>query len=188
MKDYTLDEIFDEDLLFILPFYIFTHEARFPEYEADEAKLKTLQDELSTIVARLDALVEEGKLTEYQRATIMEMSRKVVDNLARRYRKVKEGARSIMGGQVLQYQAKTAYLQGIEEGKLAGIAEGEARGKRAGIAEGELKGKREGKREGVIATARQLLSMRVLTLQQIAQATGLSIPEIEALRGEGCQG
>jgi predicted transposase/invertase (TIGR01784 family) len=59
--------------------------------------------------------------------------------------------------------------EGRAEGKAEGIAEGIAEGK----AEGELKGKRE--------TAVNLLSMGLGT-EQIAQATGLSVAEIEALR------
>ena len=33
-QQYTLDEIFEKKLLFLIPFYIFTHESRFEEYEA----------------------------------------------------------------------------------------------------------------------------------------------------------
>ena len=32
-QQYTLDEIFEKKLLFLIPFYIFTHESRFEEYE-----------------------------------------------------------------------------------------------------------------------------------------------------------
>ena len=34
-QQYTLDEIFEKKLLFLIPFYIFTHESRFEEYEAN---------------------------------------------------------------------------------------------------------------------------------------------------------
>ena len=33
---YTIDEIFDKKLLFLIPFYIFSHENRFEEYDKDE--------------------------------------------------------------------------------------------------------------------------------------------------------
>ena len=53
----------------------------------------------------------------------------------------------------------------------------------------ELKAERseglaEGLAEGIASTARKLLAMGVLTLKQIAQATGLSISELEAMRAE----
>ena len=192
-QGYALEEIFEKGLYFLLPFHIFSHERRFGEYEADEAKLRDLQREYEMIASRLEALSERGKLTEYERATLLEMSRKVVESLARRYERVREGVRSVMGGTVLEYEAKTAYRQGIAEGlaegeargKRAGIAEGEARGKRAGIAEGKRAGIAEGEARGIAATARQLLSMGVLTVKQIAQATGLSPAEVEKLREDG---
>ena len=33
IQNYTLDDVFRKKLYFLLPFYIFTHEARFAEYE-----------------------------------------------------------------------------------------------------------------------------------------------------------
>ena len=36
---YSLDEIFDKNLLFLIPFYIFSHESRFKEYAENEEKL-----------------------------------------------------------------------------------------------------------------------------------------------------
>ncbi len=192
VKDYTLDEIFDEDLLFILPFYIFTHESRFPEYEEDETKLRALQEDLAAIIRRLHERVEQGKLSDYESTLIIEMVGKVADSLAAKYRNVKKGVREVVGGTVFVPETERMYRQGIAEGKREGLAEGERKGKREGKREGLAEGKRaglaEGKRAGIIATARHLLSMGALTLQQIAQATELSIPELEAIKAEVKQG
>jgi len=38
-QQYTLEEIFQKNLLLLIPFYIFSHENRFEEYERDETKL-----------------------------------------------------------------------------------------------------------------------------------------------------
>ncbi|MCD7863356.1 MAG: hypothetical protein LUG61_07560 [Lachnospiraceae bacterium] len=43
------------------------------------------------------------------------MSEKVVDNLAANYEAVKEGVRAVMGGQILEYEAKTILRQGQME-------------------------------------------------------------------------
>ena len=43
IKDYTLDMIFDKNLLFILPFYIFTHEKELKKYERNRSKLIQLK-------------------------------------------------------------------------------------------------------------------------------------------------
>ena len=64
---------------------------------------------------------------------------------------------------------KWARADGLEQGR----AEGEARGEARGRAEGEARGRAD--------TARNLLRMG-LELSQIAEATGLSLDEIEALR------
>ena len=55
-------------------------------------------------------------------------------------------------------------------------------------AKGEARGEARGRLEGIVSTARKLLSMGVLSLKQIAQATGLSVSELEAMRDEIHQG
>ncbi len=39
VKNYTLEEIFDRKLLFLIPFYIFSHESKFEEYNREKEKL-----------------------------------------------------------------------------------------------------------------------------------------------------
>ena len=50
-----------------------------------------------------------------------------------------------------------------------------------GVARGREEGREEGAYDNKIATARNLLSMKVLSVQQIAQATNLSVDEVAAL-------
>ena len=71
---YSIDDIFDKGLLFLIPFYIFSHESRFAEYDADEAKLETLKNEYGDIVDRLDALQRKGLLSAYTKKAILECS------------------------------------------------------------------------------------------------------------------
>lgn len=63
--------------------------------------------------------------------------------------------------------------QGMERGKTEGIAIGEKRGVAQGIMQGEHK--------KAIETASALLSLGVVTQEQIAQVTGLPLAEIEQL-------
>ena len=42
-QQYTLDEIFEKRLLFLVPFYIFTHESRFDEYENNAEKREVME-------------------------------------------------------------------------------------------------------------------------------------------------
>jgi len=53
-------------------------------------------------------------------------------------------------------------------------------GEQIGVQRGRLEGRLEGKRE----TARKLISMNVLTCTQIAEASGLTESEVEALGAE----
>ena len=119
---YSIDEIFEKNLLFLIPFYIFSHESRFEEYNKSEDKLESLKAEYIDIRNRLDGLLESGKISAYTRKIIMEMSDKVVENLAQKYENVREGVKSVMGGRVLEHEAKTILNEGkIEQAKQTAI-------------------------------------------------------------------
>jgi len=74
----------------LVPFYIFSHESRFVEYNGDEGKLEALKAEYIDIRNRLDSLLEAGDISAYTRKIIMEMSDKVVENLAQKYENVRD--------------------------------------------------------------------------------------------------
>ena len=48
----------------------------------------------------------------------MDMSRKVLESIAKKYQKVREGVTEVMGGRVLEYEAKTIKNEGWLEGKV----------------------------------------------------------------------
>lgn len=134
-QTYTINEIFDKNLLFLIPFYIFSHESRFKEYEEDEEKLQELSREYADIMKRLEDLCTEGKISEYVKCTLVDMSKKVIKNIAARYAKVRKGVTAVMGGKVLEYEAKTILQDGIKKGKREGIREGIREGMRKGYIE-----------------------------------------------------
>ena len=69
-------------------------------------------------------------------------------------------------------ERKIAYT----EGKSLGLAEG----KSLGLAEGEARGRSEGSHQKALETAKNLLQFG-LSREKIAQATGLSKAEVEAM-------
>ena len=74
-------------------------------------------------------------------------------------------------------------VQREEEREIAlkeGIAQGEAKGFSLGIVQGEAKGISEGAYQKAIETAKTLLGFG-MPIETIAQATGLTQAEIEAL-------
>ncbi len=119
-QKYGIDEIFEKNLLFLIPFYIFSHESRFEEYNNDKDKLATLKAEYADIMARLDQLLEKGSISAYTRKIIMEMSDKVLENIAQKYEHVREGVKSVMGGKILEHEAKSILREGWQQGRREG--------------------------------------------------------------------
>ena len=133
VQQYTIKEIFEKKLLFLIPFYIFSHEGRFREYEQDETKLRSLKKEYENIKNRLETLLEQGIINEYTRCTIIDMSNKVLEHIAQKYDSVRKGVKAVMGGRVLEYEAKTIKNEGIKEGMEKGIEKGIEKGMEKGI-------------------------------------------------------
>lgn len=120
---YSIDEIFEKKLLFLIPFHIFSHEKYLKEYDTNFEKLETLKKEYAKIRKRLEELQEAGAIDAYTKATLIDMSNKVLESIARRYENVREGVKAVMGGKVLEYEAKTILRKGISEGILSTLCD-----------------------------------------------------------------
>ena len=118
IQRYSIDEIFEKNLLFLIPFHIFCYEKDFPEYNTNEEKLKELMQEFLRMRSRLDVLCDQGEITEYEKRSIINLSEKVIENISNNYAIVKKGVTSIMGGQILDYEAKDILRKGIQQGEL----------------------------------------------------------------------
>ncbi len=161
---FTVDEIFEKRLLFLIPFHIFSHESRFKLYEKDPGQRKKLTKEYEDICRRLEKLLEEGVIDEYTKCTILDMSRRVLRNIAKKYKKVKKGVKSVMGGKVLDYEAKRIRTAGLLEGRK----------------EGQIEGKEEGRKEGKLETLIELVHDNVLTVQEAAFRAKLTETEFRS--------
>ena len=117
VQSYSLSGMFVKGLYFLLPFYIFSKENKLEKYESDSVELEKLKEEYVKFMAGLDKAVVEGKISVYYRRVILDMSKKVIEGLARKYEKVQKGVKEIMGGRVLEHEGKTILNQGIELGK-----------------------------------------------------------------------
>lgn len=106
VQKYSLEEIFEKKLFFLIPFHIFSYEKNFPKYEKDEVKLAELTQVYEKLVKRLNDCAENGIISEYVKGTVIAMSKKVLDALTIKYSKVQEGVGKIMGGKILDYEAK----------------------------------------------------------------------------------
>lgn len=128
MQTYTLEDIWEKEIYLLIPFYIFTHEANFPKYNEDEKLLQGLVDEFKEICVKMEELTHQGKMTELENRIIVELSKKVVDNIARKYERIRKGVEGIMGGKVIETEAKKMYNRGISEGILLGEENGRSEG------------------------------------------------------------
>ncbi len=165
-QEYTVEEIFEKKLWFLLPFHIFTHEKRLEEYEKQEEQLERLKQEYEQIRGQLEELLRKGEIDEYTKCTIIDMANKVVEHLASRYEAVKEGVKSVMGGKILEYEAKTIRNEGIKEGIY--------KGRREGIHEGRREGRREGIHEGRLEMLIELVDAGLLSLSEAARQARLT--------------
>ena len=142
-QQYGIDEIFEKNLLFLIPFYIFSHESRFEEYNNDKDKLEILKAEYIDIMLRLDHLLENGSISAYTRKIIMEMSDKVLENIAQKFEHVREGVKSVMGGKVLEHEAKAILREGWKQGHEQGCEQGREQGRREGEGFGRMEQAKE---------------------------------------------
>ena len=153
VQSYSLDEIFEKRLLMLIPFYIFSHEKSFSEYNNNEQKLEELKAEYRIILERLDDLEKQGIIGAFDKRTIIELSSDVIREIARKYENVQKGIGAMMRGPLIQTRARTILNRGISQGIS------------------------ETKKE----TALRMLKAGKLTVEEIAEYSALSVAEVEQL-------
>ena len=97
-----------------------------------------------------------GDIDELTRNSILEFSNMVNTQLARNYAMVRKGAEDIMGGKILEYEAKTIFQNGIRLGR------------------------EEGREEKEISMIVSMLKNK-LSLEQIVTITGLTMEKIVSI-------
>ena len=92
---------------------------------------------------------------------ILELSRDVIREIARKYENVQKGIGAMMRGPLIQTEARTILDRGISQGISQGITQGIS----------------ETKKE----TALRMLKAGKLTVEEIAEYSALSVAEVEQL-------
>ena len=115
VQAYTLDDIFEKGLLMLIPFYIFSHEKSFPEYNSNEQKLAELKAEYRIILERLDELEQQGVIGAFDKRTIIDLSGDVIKEIAQKYENVQKGVGDMMRGALIETSARTILNQGISQ-------------------------------------------------------------------------
>ncbi|MBD5496021.1 MAG: hypothetical protein HDR12_17055 [Lachnospiraceae bacterium] len=106
VQTYSLDNIFEKGLLMLIPFYIFSHEKSFPEYNSNEQKLEELKSEYQIILKKLDELEQQGVIGAFDKRTIIELSGDVINEIAQKYENVQKGVGDMMSGALIETNAR----------------------------------------------------------------------------------
>ncbi|MCR5743316.1 MAG: hypothetical protein K6F92_06290 [Lachnospiraceae bacterium] len=116
MIDYDLDSIYERELYFLLPFYIFNEEREFNIYERDAGKLEEFKHRLVRLFSQLNVCVKRGLLGAFEEQTIIYLINMVAKKLTMHNYNVREAIR-FMGGRVIEdYPAKRILKRGLEQG------------------------------------------------------------------------
>ena len=126
-----------------------SHENSFPEYNSNEQKLEKLKAEYQVILERLDGLEQQGVIGAFDKRTIIELSGDVIKEIAQKYENVQKGVGDIMGGALIETEARRILNKGISETKKE--------------------------------TALRMLKRGKMTVEEIAEDSGLSVAEVEQL-------
>ncbi|MBR1743974.1 MAG: hypothetical protein IJ733_19350 [Lachnospiraceae bacterium] len=140
IRDYTAEELFAKKLYFLIPFYLFNLEKELPAIDEEEKKLEDLKDIYGKILEKLSEAEEKGEISTFSFETLKDMTVKVAYHLAEKQEQVKKGIGEIMGGEVLDFEAKRIRDAARMEGRMEGRAEGRMEGRMEGRAEGKTEG------------------------------------------------
>lgn len=78
VKAYSLDDIFSKRRLLLIPFFIFSFEPDFSEYNDDDEKRGYLKGMYRKIIERLDQLERDDETGEMDKLTIIELADEVL--------------------------------------------------------------------------------------------------------------
>ena len=98
-----------------------------------------MQAEYVQIREQLEDLTAQGTISEYIKCSIIDMSNKIAANIAKKHDPVREGVKMVMGGKILDYEAKDILRKGIAQGEKTGFAQGQKIGEEKGEKRGEDK-------------------------------------------------
>lgn len=161
VQEYSLDDIFSKQLLMLIPFYIFSYENKFLEYDSSSQKLEELIAAYKKIVAKLDEREQQGVIGAFDKRTIIELSGIVIKEITKKFGNVQKGVGDVMYGALIETEARTILNKGKKEGRR----------------EGRIEGRKENQRE----TAVRMLKAGKLTFEEVAQYSGLDIEQVKQL-------
>ena len=98
LRDYSVDEIFEKNLLILLPYYIINYEKELSKVAEEKERKENLLSEFIAIISRLEKATKED---EGLFLDIVKMMQRVMRYLLREEPEMKERMGDVMGGKVL---------------------------------------------------------------------------------------
>ena len=183
LSDYSVDAVFEKKLYLLIPFLLFNYEKKFEQIEGDAAQYNALLDEMRSVYERVDKLLpaeddESSMIDIFTSKALRAMTHTVVNRLAEKYPKIKEGVNAVVGGSIIEFEALKIKREGIREGRQEGRQEGIREGRQEGkmttlfesVQDGDMKLDRAAKRAG------QDVSLFVANMR----SAGYTVPDVRA--------
>ena len=126
---YHIDDIIKKNLLFLIPFHIFSYEKDLANIERDTEKLNDLENVYEKIFDRLSDLKNDGVAEGYMASQIFELTREVTKKITEKYSNVFKEVTDMFGGKVLTLESDRLINKGREEGLEEGLKKGRAEGR-----------------------------------------------------------
>ena len=113
LNRYTRNELFQKNLLLLLPFYILKYEKDKDSLSSDEKRLHELLADYEEIRKRLETeLISEEKSVLY--TDIIDLIIRISDHVFAEKENVRKGVEEIMGGKVLELRSERLREEGFE--------------------------------------------------------------------------
>ncbi len=117
LRSYSLDELFDKKLWFLLPFHSFCYEKSLRESEKNGEWRTVLSDVFREMRSRIDDLCNSGQMNECQKYRIIFCARMVAEKLMEKYPNVRKEVLDAMGGKVVECEVDRILQRGMEQGE-----------------------------------------------------------------------
>ena len=144
VETFTLGDIFQKKLIFLLPYYIIRYEKSKDSLEENNEVLQGMLEEYKEIESYLEQeLLEQGKEKAYR--DLIELISRIADYIFADREKIKEGIGDIMGGNVLELESDKLIRKGLEQG----LEQGLERGLEQGLEQGLERGREQGIERGI---------------------------------------
>ena len=109
-----INEIFHEN-------YTGNEKIEFSSNEHFLAQQAELEAEYKEILERLNALEDQGAIGTFEKRTIIELYRDVIKEIAQKYENIQKGVGGIMGGALIETEARMLRDEGRREGRQEGM-------------------------------------------------------------------